>query len=127
MTLRFGFQQARDGAGAAVPVGGRDLELPPAPARQRVDAGATRIFGLAPLGVDEAAALEALQRRQQRTGVDLEDAARDLLDPPRDPEAVHRLETERLEDEHVERAGYEVGIDAGVVAHAATLPPLILI
>src|SRR5436190_2225218 len=123
MRLRFGFQQARDRAGAPVPVRSRRLELSASRTRQRVDPGAARVFGLPPLGVDEPAAFEALQRRQQRTGIDLEDAARHLLDATRDPEAVHRLEAERLEDEQVERALNDVGVR---VAHAATLMPLIL-
>src|SRR5262249_13385698 len=41
--------------------------------------------------------------------VHLEDAARDLFDAARDAEAVHRLEAERLEDQHVERALDDVG------------------
>ena len=69
-----------------------------------------RVLGLPPFGVEPSGALQPLQRRQQRAGIDLEDAARDLLDAPGDAEAVHRLETERLEDEHVERALDDVGI-----------------
>ncbi len=95
------------------------------PARvHRVDLRAPRVLGLAPFGVEPAGALEPLQRRQQRSGVDLEDAARDLLDTPRDAEAVHRLEAERLEDEQVERALNDVGV--GFV-HAETVSSLTMI
>ena len=68
-----------------------------------------RIGRLLPLGVEPAGAFQALQGRQERPGVDLEHAAGDLLDAPSDAEAVHRLEAERLEDEHVERALDDVG------------------
>ena len=80
------------------------------PARvRRVHLGAARVLGLSPLGVEPARALEPLQRREQGTGVDLEHAARDLLDPAGDAEPVHRLEAEGLENQHVERALNYVG------------------
>ena len=41
---------------------------------------------------------------EQRPGIYLEDAARDLFNAPCDPEAVHRLQAERLQDQHVECA-----------------------
>ena len=48
--------------------------------------------------------------------------------PPRHAEAMHRLEAERLEDQHVERALDHVGAGAGFVHETITiLPPLILI
>src|SRR5262249_37688976 len=50
--------------------------------------------------------------------VDAKDAFARLLDAPRDPEAVHRLEAERLEDQHVERAGNHVGRWSGHGASA---------
>ena len=68
-----------------------------------------RVLGLPPLRVEPPGTLEALQGGEQGAGVDLEDVARDLLDAPRDAEAVHRLEAERLEDQHVQRALNDVG------------------
>jgi hypothetical protein len=115
-------QQARDRRGAARPVRRLDLELPAALARQLVVPRAPRVLRLTPLGVEPAGALEPLQRREERPRVHLEHPARHLLDPPRDAEAVHRLEADRLEDEHVERA-----LDDAVVRHAATIRLLILI
>jgi hypothetical protein len=45
-----------------------------------------------------------VKRREERARLDLESSARDLLDAPRDAEAVHLAERERLQYEHVERA-----------------------
>ena len=96
---------------------GLDLELFPAGARERVELRAARVLRLAPLGVEPARALQPLERGEERAGIDLEHAARDLLDAPRDAEAVHRLEAERLEDEHVERALDDIGVR---LVHAKT-------
>ena len=110
--------------GAARPLRRLVLELPLAGARERVEPRAARVLRGAPLGVEPAGALQPLERGEQRPGVDLEDAARDLLDAPRDAEAVHRLQAQRLEDEQVERALDDVG--RGLV-HAATIGMFILI
>src|SRR5262245_46833784 len=82
------------------------------------------VFGLAPLGIQPALTLQAIQRRQQRPGIHLEDAARDLLHPPRDAKPVHRFKAERFQDEHVKSALNHVG--AGRV-HSGILPSLLLI
>jgi hypothetical protein len=50
-----------------------------------------------------------LKRRQQRARIDLEDAARHLLDSTRDAEPVHRLEAEGLQNQHVEGALDHIG------------------
>src|SRR4029078_12516606 len=73
------------------PIFGLDLELFPTGARELVELRASRILRLTPLAVEPARPLEALQRGEQRSGIHLEDAARYLLDPPRDSKAVHRL------------------------------------
>ena len=62
------------------------------------------MLGLAPVGIHRSGALQTLQRGEQRAWVDPEHTARDLLHAPRDTVAVHRLEAQRLENEHVERA-----------------------
>jgi len=57
-----------------------------------------------PVGSNEALPLEAVQRRVEGPLSELEDLFRPLLDALGDAPAVHRLELQRLEDEHVERA-----------------------
>src|SRR6185437_16620950 len=57
-----------------------------------------------PLGGDEIALLEAVERLIERAVADVERAARTGLDPARDLEAVHRCPAEGFEDEVVERA-----------------------
>src|SRR4051812_31191049 len=46
----------------------------------------------------------------ERSLVDLQDVARDLLNALRDAPTVHGLEREGLEDEHVERPLQDVGV-----------------
>src|SRR5262249_55814774 len=75
-----------------LPVEGFAVELPPAPVREDVVLGAPAVLGRAPLALHEAAALEPAEGREQRAGVHPEDVAARLLDPGRDPEAVHGLE-----------------------------------
>src|SRR5207245_6434812 len=98
------FQQTRERGHPARPVGGLELELLLSGARERIELRPARVLGPAPLGVEPPGALQALERGEERAGVHLEDAARDLLDAAGDAEAMHRLEAERLENEHVERA-----------------------
>jgi hypothetical protein len=45
-----------------------------------------------------------MQRWVERALVDLQHVARDLLNALRDSPAMHGLERERLEDQHVQRA-----------------------
>ena len=76
------------------------------------------VFGLTPFRVEPALSLQPLQRDEERAGIHLEHPARDLLDAPSDPEAVHRLKAECLEDEQVERALNDVGaLGGGGLAH----------
>jgi len=64
-----------------------------------------------------AVAFEAAKGREQRSGVDLEDPAADLLDPLRDPEAVHGCQAQAPEDQHVERAAGHFGGISGALVH----------
>src|SRR5688500_9050683 len=57
-----------------------------------------------PFGFHETGAQRPLECRVQRSLIEREDAARDLLDALHDAPAVVRTERERLEDEHLERA-----------------------
>src|SRR4029079_7508430 len=107
---RLRFQKAGYCRCTSRPVFRLDLELLPPRARQRIELGVPRVLCLAPLAVEPTCPLESLQRGEQRTGIHLEDAARNLLDPSRDPEAVERLQAQRLEDQHVQRPLDDVGI-----------------
>src|SRR5215210_4140360 len=111
MRLALRLQQPGDGRGAAGPVRGLDLELFSAGASERVEPRAARVLRLAPLGVEPSGALQPLQGGEEGSGVDLEHSARDLFDAAGDAEAVHGLKTEGLEDEHVERALDDVGVE----------------
>src|SRR4029079_18220964 len=115
----FGLQNSRDRCRAPGPVCRFGLELPPATACERVVLRAPRIRGVATLGVEPPGSLEPCQRGQQRPGIDLEHSARDLLDPARDAEAMHGFEAERLENQHVQSALYEIVI-LGIHAEDAT-------
>ena len=78
-------------------------------AREAVVLRASRVGCLTPFGFEPSSALQTIQRGEQRARVDLEHTPRDLLDPAGDAEPVHRLEAQRFEDEHVERALNDVG------------------
>jgi hypothetical protein len=58
----------------------------------------------APLRLDEAALLHAMQRLIEGAVVDIQRSAGPLLEPRGDLEAVHRTPGERAEHEHVERS-----------------------
>ncbi len=81
-----------------------DVELLPAGAGQCVDARALPGVGQFPLSFHEALPLEAVQRRIQRAGVDLQPLAGVETDGLADAVAVPRSGLQRLEDEEVERA-----------------------
>src|SRR6185437_8801852 len=110
MGLPFGVEEACHRGRAALPVGRLHLELLPAGAREPIVSGPARVFGLPPLGVEPAGAFESLEGGEQGAGIDPEHPARDLLDAAADAVAVHRLETQRLEDEQVERALDDIGV-----------------
>ena len=79
---------------------------------------------MSPLGVEPSGADESLEGGEERSGVHLEDAARDLFDASRDAVSVHRLEAQRFEDEHVERALNDVGVGR---VHETTMTIFLLI
>ncbi len=71
-------------------------------AREPVVAGTPVIPGHAPLRRDEFALFHAMQRLEQRRIHDIQPAARSLLEPADDLEAVHRPPRERLEHEDIQ-------------------------
>ena len=110
MSIALRFEQPGDGQRSSTPLRRLDVELLFAGAGERIELGATRILGLTPLRVEPACALESREGDEQRPRVHLEHAARDLFDAPGDAEAMHGLEAQRFEDEHVQRAGDDVGV-----------------
>src|SRR5215470_16581037 len=125
MDLALRFQEPGNGRGPALPLRSLKMKLLPAGARERVKPGAARILGLAPLGIQPSCALQALQRGQERAGIDLKHAAGDLLDPPGDAKAMHGLQTQGFEDQHIEGALNDVSI--GCVHRPIRLLQLILV
>src|SRR5215813_9591492 len=113
MDLALRFQEPGNGCNPALPIRSFKLELLPACARERVKPGAARILGLAPLGIEPSCTLQTLQRGQERAGVDLKHAAGDLLDPPGDAEAVHGLQAQGFENQHIEGALNDVSVGCG--------------
>ncbi len=79
----------------------------PAGGGQRVVFRAPVVLGRAPLALDQAVALETAEGGEERPGVDLERAVADLLEAHADAVAVHRLERQRFENQHVQRALHE--------------------
>src|SRR5690606_41731269 len=101
-------EDMRDGLRQPVPVLGFLAESFPAEPRERVEFGSAIVLGLAPLRADPAPLLELVQRRIQRSVADLKHVARKHLEPPTDRPAVHRLESEHLQNQQIERSLDEI-------------------
>ena len=67
--------------------------------------------------------MQALKRNEQRAGVDAENALAHLLDANGDAIAVHGLEREGFENQHVESALDEIGGIVGRLIRHRGLPP----
>jgi len=87
---------------------GFGLELPAPKRAEPVKLGATVVVRRAPRGQQPASHFQAMQGRIQRALFDLQHVIRRTLDELRDAVAVQRSAAERLEDQHVERAGQEI-------------------
>jgi hypothetical protein len=86
--------------------------LPSAGAREGVILGAAILLGHAPGCLDPALVFEPMESRIERALLDLQDVARQLLDPFREGPAMLRLELQRFQNEEVERPLNEVdGLD----------------
>src|SRR5206468_5866763 len=102
-----GFEHAGDGGRLTLPFLGGPGERPAASRRERVVFRAPAVLSRSPLSGDFAIPLETPERGEERTGVDTQSPAADLLQPYTNAVAMHRLEGERPEDQHVERALHE--------------------
>src|SRR5262249_9849253 len=103
-----GVEHLVDGTAGAAPLRQLRVELPPALAGPGVIAGAPLVSVTPPLRWEEPLPLQPIEGRVQRALAELEDVLRPLLDSFGDAPAVHGLELQRLEHEHVERALQEV-------------------
>src|SRR3954467_8068675 len=88
-----------DRARERAPGRGRGLQLLAAGARQLVVLGIAVVVRRGPPRLDPAAALEAMQRRVERSLLNLDDARGDLVEPLGDRPAMLRFERQGLEDE----------------------------
>src|SRR6185437_13680313 len=89
-----GGQNPFDGGHIAAPRLGLRAERSPALRGEPVVAGAAVVLRRAPFGADPPLELEPLERGVERPLVDVEHAARELLDALADPPAMHRLQRE---------------------------------
>jgi hypothetical protein len=104
-------ENARDSGGEGVPLVLLLPEPRPTESREAVELRPPVVLGRAPLRADPPAVLETVERRVQRTLVDLEDVRRALLDAHGDAPTVHGLvDLEDLEDEQVQRALEQIPI-----------------
>ena len=106
-----------DRARHASPLRQRLVQVPPPGRSQRVVARAAVVVGDAPLGADELLPLQAIERRVERPLPELQHVLRPLLDAFGDAPAVHRLELQGSQDQHVERSLQHV---ASVLRHTGS-------
>lgn len=83
---------------------GFSLELGPPLRCEVIELRGAASFGRLPFAAEEATVFEVMQCGVQRTRVDLQDIARDLLDSPSDRVAVDGTHGGNPEDEQDERA-----------------------
>src|SRR4030095_3657406 len=93
----------------AIPARRIFLETPPPARRDGIELRLAIVVALPPLGLDEPIALETVERGIERPLWDLERVLGDLRDAEKDAVAVERAERHRLQDQHVERPGEELG------------------
>src|SRR3954470_23239721 len=96
-----------DGGHRPVPIASFTCETLFTGASDDVVLRAAIVVGRSPFSGHPAALLEALEDRIERALVDVERVARELLDALADSPAVHRLEGQGLEHEHLEGAWNE--------------------
>jgi hypothetical protein len=98
-----------DSFGEAIPAGFFGGECGAAFAREAIELGFAASFGLLPVGGEEAAIFEAVERGIERAFGGLNYAARDLFEALGDGVAVNWTEGDDFENEEVEGALREVG------------------
>jgi hypothetical protein len=92
----------------------------PASRRERVETGLAACFGGAPIPEDQTALLQPHQRRIKRADIDLQRAARHLLEARGNGVAVQRSERiQRLKNHQVEGALQNVSLGSSVFIRQA--------
>src|SRR5580765_475998 len=99
-----GVQGRRDRVRDLFPLAHFALELLAAGSGQVIELCAPVVLRRPPRRREPACFLETMERREKRSGFDIERAIRDLLNAASDAEPVHVLQRESAEDEEVERA-----------------------
>src|SRR5450432_1134199 len=102
------FQNSGDRRHLLSPFFGFAVEPLSARFRQTVIFCAPAVLRSLPLALDQPGALQALQRDKQRTCIHAKNTLTDLLDPHRNPESMHRLQRQRFQNQHVQRALHQV-------------------
>src|SRR5258705_6850801 len=95
-------EDAVDGGDLAPPLFGLALEGLAPFFSQAIIASAPVVLGRSPLALHAASAFHATQRGQQRPRIYAKGAVADLLDPQRDTVAMHRRQSQRLQDQHLQ-------------------------
>src|SRR6202035_5789349 len=91
----------RDRVGQAPPAGGLHFELRSAFSREGIELRVAAGVGLRPLGGEQTAIFEPMERGIQRPLGDLDDVARYLLKPLCDGVAVNRAKRDEFQDQQV--------------------------
>src|SRR5512142_328452 len=102
-------EYAVHGRRSAVPLRDLGVELLSSFGGDAVVPRAAVVLARAPLGANPAAPQHGLQRRVERSLVDVEDIARDLAKLERESPAMHGFFAEQLEGEHLEGAAHDFG------------------
>src|SRR6202789_572198 len=98
------FQRLGDRERNAIPAPGFEFELFTSGLGKAIKLGAAVIFGIAPEGRDPALFLHAVQRGEERAGLNDEGTAGDLLNPAGNSEAMHFAGDQGFQNQHVEGA-----------------------
>jgi hypothetical protein len=93
-----------NGGGQLLPFALFRFQLLAAAFGEFIEFRAAVVLGCAPAGFDPASPLEAMQRRIQRTLLDLENFAGNLMDPLGNSPAVIGSQGQRSQDQQIERA-----------------------
>src|SRR5262245_39759013 len=102
--LRCRVENAGDQRGHAVPLLCLGMELTPTGCGQPIELCFALIFGFAPLTRDQSLMFQPVQGWVQRSLLDLQRVAGDLLDTKQNPVAMQWAQRDSFENQHVESA-----------------------
>src|SRR5436190_9756680 len=116
-----GQQHLRDGSREALPLGRAGREALPPRGRDLVELGLAAQLRHAPVSLQPAALLHAIERRVQRAVLDLQHVRGALFQPARNGVAVARCRGDSLEDQRFERAVEEFVLGRHVLDYLGIL------